>query len=117
MRDSIVEHLRLLIPKIYWLKFWYSLPIISISLLPLGAGFLQILIRLGLNEGPRLTQLLILFSICFGLIVGCTTFFLVGRADLGPTETKLIKLLSVIAFVFPLSFFFVITKIIEMLTL
>ncbi|MFN0140399.1 MAG: hypothetical protein ACKVQW_09995 [Pyrinomonadaceae bacterium] len=101
-RTIIIGRLKGLIPEKHWKGVWWFLPSFAIILLPFGSLFLQILAYMGFEDAPRLTQLLMAFSVLFGPAIGLSCLFFVDYAGFPPTHADRLKWLARIAVVFPL---------------
>ncbi len=101
-KTKIVEILREKINPKSWNSFWLLAPTIAIFLLPFGSLFLYILGLIGFEGIGRLTQLLILFSIINGILVGSTVLFLAENLELPEALASKIKWLARFAIVTPL---------------
>jgi hypothetical protein len=85
-----------------WNLFWLFAPMAAIVLLPLGSIFLYILGLVGFDGVGRLTQMLILFSIIYGILIGIIVLLFAGKLGIPPTLLNKIKWLARFAVVTPL---------------
>lgn len=99
---SLITWLRVYIPTERWNAAWLLAPTLALLLLPIGAGLLQILSRLGIAGAPRATQALIILSIPLGVLVGSTILLSGDAAELPPVVLSRAKWLARFAVVGPL---------------
>lgn len=100
-RIQIINMLKEMVPTRLWPHIWWLIPVSAIVLLPSGSLFLASMTRLGLEEGPRLTQLLMLFAPLYGMIAGLLVLVLVDEAGLTTTLVNRYKWLARLAVVSP----------------
>lgn len=104
MRQIILESLKRQIPSQHWRSFWYASLTVAIAVLPVGLLLLQGLSYFGFEAAPRMTQLLMVFSVIGGAGAGFLALWLVNSAGFPSNSIIFIKWLARIAVVFPLLF-------------
>jgi hypothetical protein len=102
IRKNVLFWLKENLNQTIWQKIWWLLPVSAIFLLPIGAIVLQGLLRLGLDEAPRLTQLLMLFSIFYGPICGMLILLSIDFTEFPFSKKTKIKWLARLSVVFPI---------------
>jgi ABC-type sulfate transport system permease component len=102
MRKQIINVLKDKIPSNLWINFWWFISVSAIILLPIGLVFTYFLGLSGFEGSERLTQILILFSVFYGLIVGIFILLLVDYADIQSNLISKIKWLARFAVVAPI---------------
>jgi fructose-specific phosphotransferase system IIC component len=101
-KTEIVEILREKINPKFWNSFWLFVPATAILLLPFGLTSIYILGLIGFEGVGRLTQLLILFSIIYGFLIGVTVLLLADKLEIPPSIINKVKWLARFAIVTPL---------------
>ncbi len=101
-RTKIVEILREKINPKFWNSFWLFAPTTAILLLPFGVMSTYILGLMGFEGVGRLTQLLILFSIFYGFLIGVAVLLLADKLEIPPSLINKVKWLARFAIVTPL---------------
>ena len=86
IQKYVMDLLKGFVPSSLWKVFWIVLPASALILLPVGLPVLLVLAQLGINEAPRWTQLLMLFSVTYGPICGLATLWLVRHSGI-PANT------------------------------
>lgn len=90
------------INPLLWNLFWLFAPMAAIFLLPFGLLGTYILGLMGLEGVGRLDQMLIMFSITYGILIGTTVLLLADKLELPEILLNKIKWLSRFAVVTPL---------------
>jgi hypothetical protein len=101
IKERIISLLRGVVPHVLWSTFWWLLPLSAILLLPVGSLFFQALLYLEIDT-VRPLQMLWLFSLVFGPVVGISILGLAGHARLSFTLANRVKWLARIAVVSPI---------------
>lgn len=102
MRKEAVRFLKEIIPVNYWSTVWWFVPSLAIFLLPLELALNFLLGKLGFAGVGRLTQLLILFSLLYGVVSGVVVLGLANFSGLSESLIYKVKWLSRFAIVSPL---------------
>ena len=101
-KTKIIEIMPEKINPKFWNSFWIFAPTAAIFLLPFGALLTYILSLLGFEGIGRLNQLLILFSITYGCLIGTTILLLADKLEIPLNLTNKIKWLARFAIITPL---------------
>ncbi|HXH69575.1 MAG TPA: hypothetical protein VNI60_04425 [Pyrinomonadaceae bacterium] len=101
-KTKIVEIVREKINPKFWNTFWLFAPTTAIFILPVGLLSIYILGLIGFEGVGRLTHLLILFSITYGILIGVTVLLLADKLEIPKNLTDKIKWLARFAIVTPL---------------
>ncbi len=97
-RNEVIDLLRNAIPE----RVWFGIPLTGILLLPIGLPLLYVLGILGLQESPRLTQALMIFSVLYGPLVGAATLFLIRHSNVSLRRTDVAQWLARLSIVSPI---------------
>ena len=108
---KFINRLRKFIPNVLWPPFWLVLPVSAIAVLPIGLPSLEWLAHIGLDEAPRLEQLLMLASIIYGFAVGVFVLIYIPGAGLRPRTASMASWLGGISVGFPITFLLVLFQI------
>ncbi len=95
----IFDFLRNVVPNWLWNLIWYLAPVSAILMMPLGSFLLYLLMYLGLEEAPRLTQLNILLSPIYGIFGAIFVLLFVGKARLSQINTRIIRILAMMSLI------------------
>ncbi len=100
IRTKIIIWLRQITPSILWNFVWWFPSFLAVVLLPVGLLFFESIKLVGVAE-PRGEQMLMIFSIFYGIGVGIATLLLVNKAELSANLLQKVKWLARFAIVTP----------------
>ncbi len=100
IRTKIIIRLREIIHSVLWNFIWWFPSFLAILLLPVGVLFFESIKLVGFAE-PRGEQMLMIFSIFYGIGIGTGTLLLVNKAELSAKLLQKVKWLARFAIITP----------------
>jgi hypothetical protein len=101
-RKTLIDWLASKAPMSRSVKYWIFLTLSAIFLLPLGLPFFYSLTYIGVEDAPRLIQLLMLVSVPYGFVIGVGILSLIDFTDFSRLAIFRVKWLARIAVVSPI---------------